>query len=792
MHRGKNIVIGITIGLVLILSITVSTAWAQKDIEKRERKGGERIIHFVHTGAINGYIEPPDGFGGWAAIAGFVDSLGKEGETVFLLDAGDGQWGSGAALVTGGETPARLANAANYDAILLGNLDVYSSSLELLNMPLIRGNSDFYKAYGAIPSAVPFTIIKKSGISVGIIGALYGPPDKKNPYEEHRKIVRRMKREKVDVVVLLAHDARGRDWNKYKKMGVDVVLAHWSQFGPPSKAELIENTGMAISYTMGVFKGDNLGHLKLKVRKNKFPTKLIRRSSPLVVLSEEQIILDRNRVRMDEKVNRIAQQEKLRVGRILDETVGEAAENVSHSLGRSSPAGELVLNAIKESTDAEIVIYNSPGIRDGLKKGIIKYSDLVDMLPFGNRIVTFELRGKDLQEFARSYNRNVLASGIEFGKVVKVNNKPLDPERYYLVTSNEYLLQHGTGPFKILKKGSNKIYCGYVIKALCDYVRKNSPIKIETAFKTREKEAITPPVISWTQEAPIPKKTLEDYKMLGEIYQRQGKSREAFQLYQEAQDKFPEKFLEFQMAIARIYKKEKYFPQALVTYQQIINEHPESKWAPRAQWEIAEIIGHRLGNYEKAFNEYQRLIDNYPQSRQVADALLGIGECYEYKGEYKKALAKYQEIIERYPRSGADYDAELKVDAITKGDDYKGEPLRLYTLEYKLWKEGKYQESIGVCRELVSRYPKAHLASSVQYYIGYIYQFELKDYEQAIKEYQRVLEKYPKSHRASFAQYRIGECYKDLERYDLAEEAFEKVLKEYPATLPARWIKWRQ
>jgi 2',3'-cyclic-nucleotide 2'-phosphodiesterase (5'-nucleotidase family)/TolA-binding protein len=779
--------------IILILALLIPTiAWTQKDIEKKERKGRERIIHFVHTGAINGYIEPLDGFGGWAAIAGFVNSLGKEGETVFLLDAGDGQWGSGAALVTGGETPARLTNAAHYDAILLGNLDVYSSSLELLDMPLIKGNSDFYKAYGTIPSAVPFTILKKSGISVGIIGALYGPPDKKNPYQEHRKMVRKMKREGVDVIVLLAHDARGRDWNEYKKMGVDVMLMHWSQFRAPSKAELIENTGMAVSYTTGVFKGDNLGHLKLKVRKNRFLAKLIRRSSPPVVLSEEQIILDRSRVRVAEKVNRIAQQEKLRVGRILDETVGEAAEDISHSLGRGSPAGELVLNTIKESIDAEIVIYNSPGIRAGLKKGIIKYSDLVDMLPFGNRIVTFKLTGKALQEFAHLYNRNVLASGIKFGKVVKVDNKPLDPERYYLVASNEYLLQHGSGPFTVLKKGTNKIYCGYVTETLRDYVRKNSPIKAVSTFKTEEKEIIAPPVIRWTQEAPIPKKALEDYKMLGKIYQRQGKSREAFQLYREAQDRFPEKSLEFQMAIARIYEKERYYPQALISYQQIIDNHPESEWAPRAQWEIAQIIGYRLGNYDWALREYQRLIDNYPQSDQVAYALQGIAECYEYKGKFKEALTKYQEIIERYPGTGAEYDAKLKVDAITKGDDYKGEPLRLYTLEYKLWKEGRYQESIGVCRELVSRYPEAHLASSVQYYIGYIYQFELEDYEQAIKEYQKVLKEYPKSHRASFAQYRIGECYKDLERYDLAEEAFKKVLKEYPATLPARWTRWRQ
>lgn len=287
-------------------------------------------------------------------------------------------------------------------------------------------------------------------------------------------------------------------------------------------------------------------------------------------------------------------------------------------------------------------------------------------------------------------------------------------------------------------------------------------------------------------------KTLRLYKFLGEIYQRQEKYQKARTLYQKAIEEFPEEGSEFQYLIGETYREAKDFSQALGAFSKLIKNYPESEEAPCAQLAIACIYGYRLGDYEKAFGEYQRLIDMYPQSRQVADALLGIAECYEYKGDYKKARAKYQVIIERYPGSGADYDAGLKVDAITKGDDYKGEPLRLYTLEYKLWKEGKYEESIGVCRGIVSRYSKAHLASSVQYYIGYIYQFELENYEQAIKEYQKVLRKYPKCHRASFAQYRIGECYKDLERYDLAEEAFEKVLKKYPATLPARWTIRRQ
>ncbi len=59
------------------------------------------------------------------------------------------------------------------------------------------------------------------------------------------------------------------------------------------------------------------------------------------------------------------------------------------------------------------------------------------------------------------------------------------------------------------------------------------------------------------------------------------------------------------------------------------------------------------------------------------------------------------------------------------------------------------------------------------------------------KEYQKVLKEYPKSYRAPFAQYQIGECYEELGEGKLAHKSFKKVLRKYPATRPARWVRWR-
>ena len=109
---------------------------------------------------------------------------------------------------------------------------------------------------------------------------------------------------------------------------------------------------------------------------------------------------------------------------------------------------------------------------------------------------------------------------------------------------------------------------------------------------------------------------LGTYKFLGEIYQRQERYEKAINLYQEAIKKFPEEASKFQYLIGESYREAKDFPQALEAFSKLIKSYPESEEAPRAQLAIARIYGYRLGDYERAFKEYERFINNYPQSNR--------------------------------------------------------------------------------------------------------------------------------------------------------------------------------
>lgn len=182
-------------------------------------------------------------------------------------------------------------------------------------------------------------------------------------------------------------------------------------------------------------------------------------------------------------------------------------------------------------------------------------------------------------------------------------------------------------------------------------------------------------------------------------------------------------------------------------------------------------------HYNQAIKEYQKVIDNYPESKWADDAQHEIGKCFEYQGNYSQALKEYQKIIDNYPRGNKVKSAKLKVEIISNNSE---EVLKLYTQEYKYWREGKYEKAIKKCREIVTKYSDSNLAGHAQYFIGMMYQNNLEKFSQAIEEYQKLLNNYPESRWAERAQYEMGKYHYKLIDYSQAIEEFRKLIKAYP------------
>ena len=87
--------------------------------------------------------------------------------------------------------------------------------------------------------------------------------------------------------------------------------------------------------------------------------------------------------------------------------------SVDHSRGET---GCFYTEAIRETTNADVVIQNNGGIRSNLKKGIITPFDIYSIDPFGNGVDSFLITPAELNFFLKKYNKRYsISSGINVG-----------------------------------------------------------------------------------------------------------------------------------------------------------------------------------------------------------------------------------------------------------------------------------------------------------------------------------------------------------------------------------------
>nr|WP_319395258.1 tol-pal system protein YbgF [uncultured Desulfobacter sp.] len=87
-----------------------------------------------------------------------------------------------------------------------------------------------------------------------------------------------------------------------------------------------------------------------------------------------------------------------------------------------------------------------------------------------------------------------------------------------------------------------------------------------------------------------------------------------------------------------------------IQFENFINKYPDSKNADNARFWIADSY-YAEKWYEKAILEYQKVLDNYPNSNKNAAARLKQGYAFAALGEKANAKMMLEELIKRHPNS---------------------------------------------------------------------------------------------------------------------------------------------
>ncbi len=182
-------------------------------------------------------------------------------------------------------------------------------------------------------------------------------------------------------------------------------------------------------------------------------------------------IIDTATVTPDPEVAAVVKGYEAELGRELDVPLAKLAVELDSRnatvRSREAAIGNVIADAMRSKTGAEAAVTNAGAIRAGKiypAGSTITRRDVLAELPFGNRVVTIEVRGRDLRDALESGFALLPATAGRFPQVsgmsivfderkpsgkriqsIKIGGKPLNLNRTYRIATNDFLARGSDG-----------------------------------------------------------------------------------------------------------------------------------------------------------------------------------------------------------------------------------------------------------------------------------------------------------------------------------------------------------
>ncbi len=492
------------------------------------------------------FINPdfPPTLGGGAVAGRYILEQRREAEKngwgFLLLDAGDIYQGTPIGTKSEGEAIIEYMNTVGYDVLTVGNHDFdngwqnLKKLSELAHFPFLASNLYRLSTDKLAEFVQPYIIKEIQGIKIGIIGAtLTSTPSMSFPehvadldfrpeIEGIKKYIPELRAQGVNTIIVSTHAWLAYDPEEgYKEMmakrkngeipedygssaqeianrvpGIDAIFSghlHHGFYEPWE--DPVNHTLIFQNYA----NGSNLGHVNFYIHRKTGTLAgydFVSDDGAIFTLFEDDFLPDTAIARqIDQWV------QKAEAG--FDEVIGLATGPVSRSNSGESPMGNLLTDAMREASSADIAFSNHGGVRADLRAGAITPRHVFSVMPFGNRVVVLKVTGEFLQALVEDRvsgsSHGMLISGAEIvidrskpdgSRVNKfyIGGKPIEMEKEYMLAVSDYLAEGNSGYDRLTTISPEQInYTGLLLRqSLIDYIKLHSPIKPGTDGRWKE------------------------------------------------------------------------------------------------------------------------------------------------------------------------------------------------------------------------------------------------------------------------------------------------------------------
>lgn len=476
-------------------------------------------LTILHSNDIHGRIEAieyknsPKSLGGWARRSGFIKDVKSKTKNTLVLDAGDIYQGSVYYQLFEGMPEMSFLDTAGYDAVCVGNhefdrgTDAFENLTKMTQVPFLGGNIQFKKNFFLNGKIKSYILKDYEGYKVGIIGmttpelghltSCSDEIEQPDYYTTLQFLVDYLRKE-VDLLVLLSHSGSEKDIETAKTIsGIDVIVGgHSHTF--MEKAYCLNQKGRKTLVVQDGEFGIKMGRLDIE-----FDEKGISKYTYKLVTLDETVPVDQ---KIEKKINELEHD----ISNIKNLKIGTSKVNLDcqkETLGKElTNSGALVLDAMsKIKPDADVIMINSGTIRGNkiLPKGKLSKMDIVEMLPFANKLVLVSLKGSEIKsilETSAKYYPNpneafLQTKGISYTidlkgepqilsenlekvtkegnriKNVKINNVSLNENATYKILTTDFLLSGGNGYLQFKNSSEFSRINYYLTNVVTDYIQ---------------------------------------------------------------------------------------------------------------------------------------------------------------------------------------------------------------------------------------------------------------------------------------------------------------------------------